>query len=40
MLREAEILRLGRGKAESVVLAQRLGCLLATDDEKKVSKNE
>ena len=34
MLREAEGLRLGRGEAESIVLAQRLGCLLAVDDEK------
>jgi len=34
MLREAETLRLGRGEAESIVLAQRLGCLLAVDDEK------
>jgi len=34
MLREAEALRLGRGEAESIVLAQRLGCLLAVDDEK------
>ena len=34
MLREAEALRLGRGEAESIVLAQRLGYLLAVDDEK------
>jgi len=34
MLREARALRLGRGEAESIVLAQRLSCLLAVDDEK------
>jgi len=34
MLREAEALRLGRGEAESIVLAQRLGYLLAVDGEK------